>query len=310
MSDQSSFQTISEPDLNHSLNTAGLPDTSDDNVKQVPLNLEVPTGLLNLYPRLAFTPYALERENNSINVLSLFHNAAKREIADLLSIILPAIRAIDHSDDSPSLHADLQPLSHWWNALLRYFFFVADTDVDVTKLVTTPAVSYASRAGDFHLADRLAKACKSLCDRYAFAMEYIFRAADRALLDYSKVPTRDAAEKLQVKFVSVVTFMLDSMHVTLDVANQAHKICDVSLSALERRIVDSLHSFAKDRKNVFMYMCVRWMNDESLIKHWIFKFGGLKGRIFYDSWKTAHYEQRILFVNTLAERHVPCCPTY
>lgn len=295
----------------NSLTTSTTSSKGDEKVAtSIPLDLRTPSHLIDTYPKLALTPYCIENENDPINVLSLLHNAAKREISELLSVILPCIKAIPHSDNTADLHPDLIPLTQWWNALIRFFFFVSDTDEDISGLVTTPAIRFATRMGDLHLADRLSKARKSVSDRYAFAMEYVFRAADRALHDYRKNATKEAADKVHVKFVSVVNFMLDSMHASTEVVNQAYAVCEVSLYGLQRKTVDSLCSFAKDRRNIYMYMCARWMNDEHLIKKWILKYGGFKGRMFYDSWKIMYAEERATFLKNITEKHLPTQSIY
>lgn len=273
--------------------------------EQVPLHLPILDHYLAKYPKLELTPYAIENDKDALNALSLVHNAARREIVDLVSIVLPTLLLIPHSNDTSELHPDMFPLKPWWDALLRFFFFVADTDDDITRIATDPVVEITARSGQLKISRSLEKNRKSLTDRYAFAMEYVFRAADRALDDYCHTSTSASLSHFVVKVEAVVTFVLDSMHVADDVVNHVNEVCIISLPSLQRKVVDSLCTFAKERKNIFICICVRWMDNEQLIKQWIYKYGGFKARYYFDSWKLAHDEQRASFIEILAQKYNP-----
>lgn len=278
-------------------------------------DLSLPLSILQKFPKLVLTPYSFCNERDPANVLSLVHNAAKRELVDLLTIVIPALTCISRitlssslfqnptSSSDSILHPDLQRLRIWWDSLLRFLFFVADTDDDISRIVSAPAIDLAKRRSEVKVAASLEKNRKSLSDRYSFAMEYVFRAADRALQEFCSNPEQIALDQFSEKSATLTNFMLDSMAQAVSVVANVTELVDVSLTNLEYKVANSLSSFQSDRKTLYLFICARWMGDSELIKRWILKFGGLKARVFYESWKSSFDEQRTSFVSHLSTQY-------
>ena len=266
--------------------------------------LHIPDEVLENFPKLFLEPYHTKRDCRGTNVLSLVHNAAKREVADLVSVVIPSLRHIETQNefhDGEKAEKLFDGLSSWWGTLLRFFFFVAECDDDVIKVMLQPATRSLKRQGELKYVNELEKKRKSLADRYSFTMELIFRGADRALDEFEEEPSQKSMSRLLAKFEGVAKFMLGTMAQATGIATEIESICDIEVTSLEHSIVDSLTRIAREDKPLFMYTCARWMNDESRIKQWIFRYGGLRGRFFFDSWKQAHDERRASFIGTMGD---------
>ncbi|CAN8069441.1 unnamed protein product [Agarophyton chilense] len=248
------------------------------------------------YPRLRPHAYHTRRPHSPQNVLALVHNAAKREIADLLLVVLPAIQHHATLTDFSCRIKDApvfgDRLYQWWSTLLRVVFFVAETDEDVVNLVIKPVARFARKNDDHQLSNTLQRRHKSVLDRYSFAMEVVLRAADRALDDFECVPDVPKLNKLVDKLTALSDFMLETMDTSLQLVQDAIAIFDVEITSLENTVATSMAAFAKTNPNVFVFIFARWMSEESDVKHWLAKYGGLRARFFFESWKRAHYDTR------------------
>lgn len=291
----------------------GLHNPSNNDAIQ--LSLEVPEAIKELYPRLKYTVYSFGKERDPVNVLSLVHNAAKRELADLVSVVLPALPALYRltmltsslvkRDSDSEDHPDLLKLQSWWDVFIRFLFFVADTDDDVARIVSSPAIDLAIGQSEIKLASSLQKNWKLLSDRYAFSMEYIFRAADRAFQDFRFNPNQTTLDKFSDKCSALTKFMLDSMHLATKLVKEVMEVADVTLTNLEYKVANSVCSISGERKTLHLFMCARWMVEQNHIRRWIHRFGGIKGRLFFESWSTTFNEQRASFVERLSTQYTP-----
>lgn len=311
----SSPQTIS--DIAHESCISDRPrspqDSSDNDT--IRLDLEVPCTIKELYPKLRFSSYSFGKERDPANVLSLVHNAAKQELADLVSIILPALPALyritllssslTKRDSETDSHPDLVKLQSWWDVFIRFLFFVADTDDDIVRIVSSPAIDLALGQADVKLASSLQKNWKSLSDRYAVSMEYVFRAADRAFKEFRFNPNQATLDRFSAKCSALTNFMLECMHLATVLVKEVIEVADVALTNLEYKVANSVYSINSERKILYIFMCARWMAERHHIRRWVGRFGGLKGRIFFESWKTTFYEQRASFVERLSTQYAP-----
>ncbi|KAI0563888.1 hypothetical protein FGB62_33g182 [Gracilaria domingensis] len=260
-----------------------------------------------LYPRLRPHLYHNRRSSSPENVLVLVHNAAKREIADLLLVILPAIEHHATLTDFSCRIKDApvfgERLYQWWSTLLRVFFFVAETDEDVVNLVIKPVARYARKSDDHQLSNSLQLRHKSVLDRYSFTMEVVLRAADRALDDFECVPDVPKLNKLIEKLTALSNFMLETMDTSLQLVQDAANVCEVQISSLEYTVANSMFAFANTDPNVFVYIFARWMHKESDVKQWLAKYAGLRARLFFESWKRAYNDKRASIVQQIAALH-------
>lgn len=281
----------------------------------VQLDLDVPDTIKELYPKLRFASYSFGKERDPVNVLALVHNAAKRELADLVSIILPALPALYRltllnsglakRDSDTEYHPDLVKLQSWWDVFVRFLFFAADFDDDVARIVSSPAIDLALGQAEVKLASSLQKNWKSLSDRYAVSMEYVFRAADRAFQDFRFNPSQGTLDKFTAKCSALTNFMLESMHLSTKLVKEVMEVADVALTNLEYKVANGLCAINSDRKILYLYMCARWMAEPHYVRRWVNRFGGLKGRLFFESWKTTFYDQRASFVERLSTQYAP-----
>lgn len=280
----------------------------EPNPNFIPVTRGITEAHKQVHPRLELHAYNDRRPNNAHNVLSLVHNAVKREIADLLTIVLPGIQ---HHANLTSFSCRIKDapvfgdrLYQWWSTLLRVFFYTAETDEDILNIVMKPVTRYARRNNDSKTANDLQRRQKSVLDRYSFTMEVVLRAADRALDDYECVPDAPKLSKLVHKLSALADFMLDTMDLTLLVVHDALEVCDVDIASLEYTVASSMLTFAKGNPGVFTYIFARWMEEESDVRRWIAKFGGLRGRLFYESWKRAHHQQRGSIIDQIADMYI------
>ncbi|PXF40934.1 hypothetical protein BWQ96_09329 [Gracilariopsis chorda] len=274
----------------------------------IPITTAITEAHKQVHPRLELHAYNNRLPNNAHNVLSLIHNGVKREIADLLTIVLPGIQ---HHAAITSFSCRIKDapvfgdrLYQWWSTLLRVFFYTAETDEDILNIVMKPVTRYARRNDDSKTAAELQRRQKSVLDRYSFTMEVVLRAADRALDDYECVPDAPKLSKLVHKLSALADFMLDTMDLTLHVVHDALQVCDVDIASLEYTVANSMSAFAKGNPGVFTYIFARWMEDENDVRKWIAKFGGLRGRLFFESWKRAHHEKRGSIINQIADMYI------
>lgn len=251
------------------------------------------------YPTLPLRPYSPTLHALPSNVLSFLHNAAKRELCDLVTVVVPALR--HHAALSPPrpFPADFQT---WWSLLLRFFFFVADTNVEVVALMADPVLKVLAAHADHKALNAVRRKRKSIADRYDFAMEYVFRAADNAVVGlrdpHGAEELGRAAEKLDL----MAGFVLDTLQLVADLADQVETIMpELEIGALEYVIPDNLAAFARNDKPVLLYTCARWMGPEHQIKPWVIKFGGLWARIMFKSWQKMHAEQRAVVIDNLSK---------
>ena len=239
-------------------------------------------------------------------MLCFVHNAAKREIADFITVVLPALQrfAATTAHASP-MDTEWEYFSTWWAMFLRIFFFVAETDDNIIRLTLEPAQRTLKKQGDLRRSNALAKSYKSIEDRYAFAMELVLKAADRAIDAYFENGNDALLDKAVEKMRHMVHFMLDVMDLTMDLLVEVEDICDISLTNLEASVANSIFSFVKGSdRATFIIMATRWMAEESQIREWVVKYGGIRARWFFDSWQTAHHEARIMFINSLKSNYL------
>lgn len=279
--------------------------TSEDSGFITP-SLDVPQAYRESYPKLCMHAYHIKRDSLPSNVLAFVHNAAKREIADFISIVLPSLEKYAATTNHASMeNTEWEYLDTWWSMLLRVFFYVAETDDNVVRLMLEPARKNLKKQGELKRSNALARCQKSLEDRYAFSMELVLKAANRAMEEYMDAPHDEHLAKAIEKMKHVVNFMLDVMDQSMDLALEVEDICDIALSRLEGSVADALFTFVKGNdRAIFVYMCARWMNDEALIRQWIVKYGGIRARWFFDNWKKAHQDSRVAFIDGLASKYL------
>lgn len=264
---------------------------------QVPLNFHIPTSTTKLYPTLVLHPYNLRRESIPTNVLAFLHNATKGEIVDLVSVVIPAIETRPSAIilENPPFGSALR---EWWRILLRFLFFVAETNDEIIKLMVAPVFRYLKRVGDIKMLNNLQKQRRSIVDRHEFTMEIVFRAADRAMADIRP----DNIDKLVEKLHTLAKFVLKTIDLVVKLAHQLEAISfDLDISGLEYIIADKLSALAKDDKPLLICTCTRWMNSEEFIRPWIIKYGGMWGRIMHKSWQKAYHDYRAQTIAKLAE---------
>lgn len=264
---------------------------------QVPLDFHLPKPATDLYPTLVLHPYNLKKESTPTNVLAFLHNATKSEIADLVSIVIPAMetRPSEVVLENPPFGSALH---EWWRILLRFLFFVAETNDEIIKLMVAPVFRYLTRVGDVKLLNNLQKQRKSIVDRHEFTMEIVFRAADRAIMDVRP----DNTDKLVVKLHILAKFVLKTIELVMKLAHQLEAVgFDLEVSGLEYIIADKLSVFAKADKPILMCTCIRWMNSEEFIKPWMVKYGGMWGRIMSKGWRKTYNDYRSQTIESLAE---------
>lgn len=264
-----------------------------------PPTLPLPPSLQARHPTLVLRPYSPILPSLPSNVLALLHNAAKRDLADLVAVLIPSLRRPNPAPLPPTFRA-------WWAQLLRFLFFVADTNADIVALIVQPALNVLAAHRDFKAHSALHRQRKSIADRYDFAMEFVFRAADNALNDlfehHSRPNSLRAADKLHV----LVTFVLATLQLVADLADYVETIMpDFEIAGLEYAIPDNVAAFVKDDKPVLLYNCVRWMDADDQIKPWLTKFGGFWARLMFKSWQKMHAEQRLTIVDQLSEGSPP-----
>lgn len=261
------------------------------------------------YPKLILRPYNTTHASRGSNVLAFLHNAAKREIADLVAVVIPAL---EHQ--ATLAHNDLllkheegfgEQFEDWWKMLLRFFFFVADTNVDIIKLMVEPVVKLLTIHGDYKMLKSIQRQRKSISDRYEFAMEFVFRAADKAMADMETLQSTEKVSKAIEKLGALVKFVLDTLELVTNLANELEMVMpDLEIGGLEYVIADNLSIFAKADKPVLIYTCARWMNKEQYLRPWITKYGGLWGRIMFKSWQKTHKEQRAAVIEKLSSSYL------
>lgn len=269
----------------------------------VPLVLPAPEHILSTYPKLSLLPYSFKSESKPITVLALLHNALKREFLDLLAILIPYMgRNLTENDDEEYVFEfEVSDLKIWWNTLLCLCFFISENDEHIISLVLEPAVKTAVRRNEQNLANDLEKERRSAADRYNFAMEPIFRAADTALIKHCMVNNHTSYERLNTKIRALVNFMLDSMDATDKLVGRIDDICEVEIVSLENSVVDGLRPFTRGRKSTFMFLCCRWMAEEDYIRRWVYRFSGIRARFFYESWKRTYFEEHADFIEAIIE---------
>lgn len=231
----------------------------------IPLYIDIPSDLLKTYPNILYTPYTPTLPHDPRNTLSLIHNAARREICDIITKLLPSLKSsqLTKKDFNESLLT-------YWNTTVRYFFFIADTDDDITKLVASSAME--SNYADSEMYHIIQKQRKSINDRYNFAMEHIFRAADNNIYQFNKNPDDPGtSDKLYIKLNNVIKFMLDSMKTSEKFLKHICDIFDFKITDLESKVINNLFEVAKKRNSIsiFLYITCRWMKDDNLINNWL-----------------------------------------
>lgn len=264
---------------------------------QVPLDFHLPKSATDLYPTLDLHSYNLRKESTPTNILAFLHNATKSEIADLVSIVIPAMETRPSATvlENPPFGSALH---EWWRILLRFLFFVAETNDEIIKLMVAPVFRYLTRVGDVKLLNKLQKQRKSIVDRHEFTMEIVFRAADRAIKDMRP----DNIDKLVDKLHILAKFVLKTIDLVMKLAHQLEAVgFDLEISGLEYIIADKLSVFAKDDKPLLICTCTRWMNSEEFIKPWIVKYGGMWGRIMCRGWRKTYHDYRAQTIEKLAE---------
>lgn len=290
------------------------PQNLDDELRhddpcQVPLYLPIPRMYTEAYPKLALRPYNTKEDSRGSNVLAFLHNAAKREIADLVGVVIPALEHQARLAQKDLVLKDAdgfgEEFETWWKLLLRFFFFVAETNDEIVRLMVEPAVKFVTRHGDYKALKSIQKQRKSISDKYEFAMEYVFRAADKAISGLETVQDRERVLKSIEKLEALVKFVLDTMDLVMNLADELEIIMpDLEIGGLEYVIADNLSIFAKADKPVLIYTCARWMNGEEYVRPWITKYGGLWGRMMYKSWQKAHKEQRATVIENLLSSYL------
>lgn len=275
----------------------------------VPLNLPIPPSFTEVYPKLRLHQYHTKQEAKGTNVLAFLHNAAKREVADLVAVVIPALE--QHARIAPSsLPMDSadgfgESFHSWWKLSLRFYFFVAETNDDIIAQMMPPVIRRLKRGGDIKLQNSLQKQRKSISDRYEFSMEVVFRAADRALLDLEEDGDQSKVRRLVEKLEAMARFVLDTLQLVMDLAAELENLLpDLEISGLESCISDKLAKLGKDDKPILIYTCARWMNEEEYIKPWIIKYGGIWSRMMFKSWQESHKEQRVAILDKLESKYV------
>lgn len=305
MAQDESFSVVPDAPLNRNEESQNFEKASQSHEEDphfVPLILPTLHLHIDRFPNLSLQPYHLKKSNRATNVLALIHNTAKREIVDLITVVIPTIQQYAQVTgyNAPIFSAPFgEGLQKWWKTLLKIFFFVAETDDDIANLILPPACKTLKRLNDLKQLNALQKTRKSLQDRYSFTMEVVFRAADRALQDFETASHSDKLDKLIEKFFSVASLMLESMQVAYTMAEDIEDICDLELSSLESTVVDALSKYSKADRPLFMFIFSRWMHEESYIKQWISKHAGIRGRLFFDNWKRIHEDRQLAVIEDL-----------
>lgn len=295
----------SQTTLHHSSISTSAPPSHLDPSHLVSPSLPIPHVYVQLYPTLRLRPYSLAQENRPSNVLSFLHNAAKREVADLVAIVIPALANLANKAHTDLVlahpHAFGQHFHDWWRLLLRFFFFVADTNLEIINLIVQPVINVLTMHADHKALKSIHKQRKSISDRYDFAMEFVFRAADKAIANIETLQSTEKLSKAVEKLDSLAKFVLDTLQLVINLADELEIIMpDLEIGGLEYIIADNASIFGKTDKPVFIYTCARWMDKEEYIKPWIAKYAGFWGRIMFKSWQKAHHQRRAVVLDNLS----------
>lgn len=275
--------------------------TSTDSILQPTLNLD--NHVLLDFPTLDFQPYDRKLKRNGANTLVFIHNALKKELAQLITKILPAVETTfkesDQSDVSPTSIELWVNFRSWWKGLLGFIFFVAEYDERIVNGLVDTTATVAKRSLDSKLVNELTRAKKSVVDRYEYSLEISLRAIDRALCQFEEMPSDDTLTVVIDKIKQIVNFVLETIAFSHETAIKCDTVCDVSVRSIENSLFSNLPGKSKSDRLLLLYMCVNWMEDETKQQKWLVKYSMFRSKHHLENAKKVYAEKRASLVENL-----------
>ena len=155
--------------------------TSTDSILQPTLNLD--NHVLLDFPTLDFQPYDRKLKRNGANTLVFIHNALKKELAQLITKILPAVESTfkecNQSDVSPTSIQLWTNFRSWWKGLLGFIFFVAEYDEKIVNGLVDTTATVAKRSLDSKLVNELIETQAQLGESQKKQIEQLEREIER-----------------------------------------------------------------------------------------------------------------------------------
>lgn len=270
------------------------------------LQLPVSEEFLDEHPKLRLSEYDRMKKNSASNALALIHNAGRREIAELITLVLPACEARirrginDEQYDLASLGNDVRD---WWRLFARFSFFVSEAEEGINSKGMSKFEKMWKRHPDDKVLRNLLKLRKSINDRNSAAMEIIFRAADKAISELAQAPCQDKLKKVMQALSSVSNFLLDtyvmSNKLISTIEGKLIQGSDADMHGVEENIAATLLKINGDDRACLMMMLLRWMENTAHMKQWCSKHLSVRTRHTLGDWQKTYEQQRLQVVSRL-----------
>lgn len=247
------------------------------------------------FPSFAAMPYDANAPHSALNALALAHNAAQRELYELIRDLLPLCERAA-SGLLPSPHAQRTALRHlasWWGGFALFSDFVAHVQESVVARL------YEKIAADerVRLGRRDVQACERardrILDRTGLSRTLVLRAARETIDDGARAP-RPATFRHVVRAINIVVgFLLETYQNSVSFAKEAEaRLRRPKVSGIAVHVLRGLKQFDTSQRPIMVVILTRWMDDPVLIRSWTGKYLGLRAKRKLHEWISAHQAQR------------------
>lgn len=252
------------------------------------------------FPVFAPMAYDANAPHSALNALTLVHNAAQRELVELVRDALPLCeRAANGALCARAQSAVLKALAAWWGVFEQFSDFVAHVQAAVVaRLFEKMAGEELVRLGrdEVQSAER---ARDRILERTGHSRVLVFESTRDCIADGAASP-RPAVFLQVVRAVNlVVGFLLDTYESATTFAREAElRLRRPKMSGIAVHVLRKLKDLQPRARATLTVMLVRWMDDDDLIRSWIGKYLGSRARRKLPEWMEIHEVER---ANVLSE---------
>lgn len=273
----------------------------EGDLHSVPLTA-IPDFVINEHPELKLTPYNFDRSTHCSNAIAMPHNAARLEMADMWSDILPSLRsrpieALTRDDGSD--------LTQWWGGFAR---FVLTTSLVDDHIVTC---AYKDILEDFDKAAlEIRRSRRKFEEKNAVTLEIVCRAMGRAVELFVEHMSASALDDLVLAWQQLSSVLTDiyalSEKILIDV-DRWRREDPAEHKDLEKQIAkvytNKKRWGADDTKRGEMIVVLtRWVGSEHLMREWMDRNLTKKELRSIDRWMDDYRANRLQLIDSFHQR--------
>lgn len=267
----------------------------------VPLNA-IPDFVISEHPELKLVPYDLKRSAHCSNAIAMPHNAARLEMADMWSDILPSLRS---RGVEALTRDDASDLTMWWGGFARFVL----TSSLVDDLVINKA--YKDILEDFdRAAQEIRRSRSKFMEKNTVTLEIVCRAMGRAVELFNEHMSADSLDHLFVAWQQLSTTLTDiyamGEKVLMDI-DRWRRDDPAEHKDLEKQIAkvytNKKRWGADDTKRGEMIVVLtRWVGSEHLMREWMTRNLTKKELRSIDRWMDDYRANRLQLIDSFHQR--------